>query len=141
MSDSAIGFLVEDCVNYVLEGFDDANVEGCQIAQAHQSELAWEVFMQSWLSKPLTKLAQQAYDIGASESSDQPMNEVEELRKHLKAFAGFAATCRRENSYEWMVMMLDWLNGVCGRVSPESYFILDGHEFKVVDHLGKEQGT
>lgn len=68
-------------------------------------------------------------------------DKAEELRRHMKAFAGFAATCRRENSHEWMVMMLDWLNGVCWRVSAESYFILDGHEFKVVDNFGKEQGA
>lgn len=49
-----------------------------------------------------------------------------ELRKHFESFAGFAASCRRENTYEWMCLMLDWLNGVASRLDPEAYFEIVG---------------
>lgn len=65
--------------------------------------------------------------------NDQLRQELDSTREHLKTFACFVASCERRNSHEWMLMCLDWLNGVCGRVSPESYFVLDGHVFTCVN--------
>jgi hypothetical protein len=54
--------------------------------------------------------------------------EKQELHEHFEKFAGFAATCRRENTYEWMLLMLDWLNGVTTRLDPDAYFDIVGAE-------------
>lgn len=65
--------------------------------------------------------------------NDQLRQELIETRKHLKTFASFVATCERNSTQEWMRMCLDWLNGVCNRISPDAYFVLDGKSFSIVN--------
>lgn len=103
MSDSTIGFLVEDCVNHVLEGYRNADAEACQIAQSQQDDRYWELFMQSWLGKPLTSLAEKAYDIGAAEANDyeilciKPIDDV--VSKIEDAIWAMSKDCN--DSTEW----------------------------------------
>lgn len=52
-----------------------------------------------------------------------------ETAKHFEKFVGFAATCRRENTYDWMCLMLDWLNGAAARLKPGTYFDFNGDSF------------
>ena len=52
-----------------------------------------------------------------------------DVAKHFEQFVGFAATCQRENTYDWMCLFLDWLNGAATRLEPGSYFELKGSRF------------
>lgn len=56
-------------------------------------------------------------------------NEAIRLREtadHFEKFIGFVATCKRKNTYEWMRLMLDWLNGAAMRFDEAAYFDLHG---------------
>ena len=58
-----------------------------------------------------------------------------ETADHFERFVGFAATCRRENtydSYDWMLLMLNWLNGAAARFDEAAYFDLVGADHFVL---------
>jgi hypothetical protein len=61
--------------------------------------------------------------------------------KHFETFVGFAATCRRENTYEWMCLMLDWLNGAVGRLDPEAWFDICGADHFVLRRREDDANT
>lgn len=70
--------------------------------------------------------------------------EYEHLRDagdHFEKFAGFVATTRRENTYEWMCLLLDWLNGVCARLDPEVWFDLVGSDHFVLRRMEGRNAT
>ena len=111
-------------------GRDCFNVAECaEISAAMNAQYAVEQYM-STSGQQHEKL---------QHANDQLRKELEETRQHFKNFASFVGSCQRENTYEWMVLCLDWLNGACRRVSPESYFILNGHTFGVVKKAGVEE--
>lgn len=65
---------------------------------------------------------------------DAVLAEKQKLRDHFERFAGFVATTRRENTYEWMRLLLDWLNGemIRVRLDPETWFDLVGADHFVL---------
>lgn len=70
---------------------------------------------------------------GAMSILEEDKVTIDDTRKHFEKFVGFAATCKRENSYEWMCLMLDWLNGAARRLDPGTYFrIVGASHFEVV---------
>lgn len=81
--------------------------------------------------------------IGLSPQGDRHAHlaaEIKRLRDHFETFAGFVATTRRENTYEWMCLLLDWLNGACTRLDPEAWFDLIGADHFVLRHK-REKGN
>ena len=73
---------------------------------------------------PIEKLLQ--YQTSWNSRADQACVDV---AKHFESFVGFAATCRRENTYDWMCLFLDWLNGAASRLEPGAWFELRGDAF------------
>jgi hypothetical protein len=67
--------------------------------------------------------------------------ENRDLREHFEKFTGFAATCRRENTYEWMCLMLDWLNGAATRLDPDKYFDIVGADHFAMRHVPRTVST
>lgn len=55
---------------------------------------------------------------------------LQDVADHFEKFIRFAATCRGENTYEWMCLMLDWLNGAVIRFDESAYF-----DLCVADHF------
>lgn len=55
-----------------------------------------------------------------------------DVHKHFETFVGFAATTRRENTYEWMCLFLDWLNGATTRLDPDAWFDILGADHFVL---------
>jgi len=68
----------------------------------------------------------------------QENEQLRKLAQHFEKFVGFAATCRRENTYEWMQLMLDWLNGAAMRFDEAAYFDLCGADHFVLRHCEKK---
>lgn len=70
---------------------------------------------------------------GAMSIIEDDQKALEAIKRHFLSFVSFAATCKRENTYEWMCLMLDWLNGALGRLDPDSFLMIVGaSHFEVV---------
>ena len=50
----------------------------------------------------------------------------QEVERDFGRFCGFAATCRKGNTDEWMRMLADWLNDAASRLEPGTNFTFDG---------------
>ena len=60
------------------------------------------------------------------------LDEIEELKatqRLFDQFASFMATCRRQNTTEWLRLAVDHLNGAAMRLDPDVYFEFDGDGF------------
>ena len=61
-----------------------------------------------------------------------------DVHKHFESFTGFAATTRRENTYDWMCLFLDWLNGVTTRLDPDAWFDIVGADHFVLRRMKRD---
>lgn len=65
----------------------------------------------------------------------------EELKDHFKKFVEFAVTCRRENTYEWMLLMQEWLTQAAERFDPDSYADMIGADHFVFRQTPRASST
>lgn len=61
-----------------------------------------------------------------------------DITEHFEAFISFAASCRRENTYEWMCLFLDWLNGAVLWFDESAFFNLRGADHFEIQRVERE---
>ncbi len=104
---------VQAVEHHILEPVKGANdeLEGDNIAAMHEIKNLHEM---------LRKVGQRLVDTET---------ELKETKEHFEKFASMAATCKRENTHEWMVSMQVHLNGACDRLDPIAYVVMVGASY------------